>query len=301
MSRHVLVTGAASGIGLEVARRFAALGDRVTLVDHRAEALEVAAVSVGAAAAGSGAAGSVGAVGAVGSAGALGSAGSAGAVGSAGSAGSADACVGTVVADLRDPDAPSRVVTEAWALAPVDVLVNAAGVYPATPFLELDAATWDAVQDVNVRAPLLATVTLGRLATAAGGTPSVVNITSGAALRARPGAAPYSTSKAALEMVTRASALELGAAGIRVNAVAPGFVVVDSAVNRVSEEYAAAVSPNPLGRTGEPSDIAKAVVWLADPEQSGWVTGTILRVDGGSSTGAHTLPLSTAPREDVTA
>ncbi|MFJ3383171.1 MULTISPECIES: SDR family NAD(P)-dependent oxidoreductase [unclassified Curtobacterium] len=259
MTRHVLVTGAASGIGLAVAQRFAALGDRLTLVDHRADALDAAAGSIG-----------------------------------------STEAVGTIVADLRDRDAPTRAVTTAWEQAPVDVLVNAAGVYPATPFLELDATTWDAVQDVNVRAPLLATVALGRLAGAAGRTPTVVNITSGAALRARPGAAPYSTSKAALEMVTRASALELGAAGIRVNAVAPGFVVVDSDVNRVSDEYAAAVSPNPLGRPGEPSDIAKAVVWLADPEQSGWVTGTILRVDGGSSTGAHTLPLSTT-REEVTA
>lgn len=258
MTRHVLVTGAASGIGLAVARSFAALGDRLTLVDHRADALDEAAASIG--------------------------------------AGS------PVVADLRDPNVPARAVTAAWEQAPVDVLVNAAGVYPATPFLELDAATWDSVQDVNVRAPLLATVALGRLATGAGRTPTVVNITSGAALRARPGAAPYSTSKAALEMVTRASALELGAAGIRVNAVAPGFVVVDSEVNRVSDEYAAAVSPNPLGRSGDPSDIAKAVVWLADPEQSGWVTGTILRVDGGSSTGAHTLPLSSSSiREEVSA
>lgn len=261
MTRHVLVTGAASGIGLAVARSFAALGDRLTLVDHRADALAAAAGSIG-----------------------------------------STEAVGTVAADLRDPDAPTRAVTAAWEQAPVDVLVNAAGVYPATPFLELDAATWDSVQDVNVRAPLLATVALGRLATRVGRTPTVVNISSGAALRARPGAAPYSTSKAALEMVTRASALELGAAGIRVNAVAPGFVVVDSEVNRVSDEYAAAVSPNPLGRPGDPSDIAKAVVWLADPEQSGWVTGTILRVDGGSSTGAHNLPLSSSTtREEVSA
>jgi NAD(P)-dependent dehydrogenase (short-subunit alcohol dehydrogenase family) len=186
------------------------------------------------------------------------------------------------------------VVQAAWEKAPVDVLVNSAGVYPATPFLDLNAATWDAVQHLNVRAPLLATVALARLATAAGRAPVIVNISSGAALRARPGAAPYSSSKAALEMVTRASALELGAYGIRVNAVAPGFVTVDSDANPVTEEYAAAVSPNPLGRRGQPDDIARAVLWLCSDEAD-WVTGEVLRVDGGASTGAMNLPLHWTP------
>src|SRR5699024_5219569 len=95
------------------------------------------------------------------------------------------------------------------------------------------------------------------------GLPAIVNISSGAALRARPGAAPYSTSKAAIEMLTRASALELGEFGIRVNAVAPGFVVVDSELNRLTDEYVDAVSVNPLGRKGRPDDIARAALWLA--------------------------------------
>jgi NAD(P)-dependent dehydrogenase (short-subunit alcohol dehydrogenase family) len=246
-------------------------------VDFRAEELEAARERVAGAGAGAGSGVGVGS-----------GAGSGVGVGSG-------SVVRTIVADLRDPVSPERVVAEAWSAAPVDVLVNAAGVYPATPFAELDATTWDAVQAVNVRAPLLATVALGNLAVAAGRTPCVVNISSGAALRARPGAAPYSTSKAALEMVTRASALELGPAGIRVNAVAPGFVTVDSTINAVTPEYADAVSANPLGRRGAPSDIAEAVFWLADPDAAGWVTGTVLRVDGGSSTGAHTLPLSSGP------
>jgi NAD(P)-dependent dehydrogenase (short-subunit alcohol dehydrogenase family) len=199
--------------------------------------------------------------------------------------------LGTIEADLRDADAPARVIGDAWAAAPIDVLVNAAGVYPATPFLELDAVTWDSVLDLNLRAPLLTTVELGKRAITAGRKPVVVNISSGAALRARPGAAPYSTSKAALEMATRAAALELGPHGIRVNAVSPGFVAVGSDVNRVTDEYASAVSPNPLGRVGEPDDIARAVFWIA-ADDANWVTGTVLRVDGGSSTGAMGLPLS---------
>jgi NAD(P)-dependent dehydrogenase (short-subunit alcohol dehydrogenase family) len=95
-------------------------------------------------------------------------------------------------------------------------------------------------------------------------------------------------------MATRASALELGPLGIRVNAVAPGFVTVDSEANPVTEEYAAAVSPNPLGRRGRPDDIANAVLWLCS-DAAEWITGEVLRVDGGASTGAMNLPLHWAP------
>ncbi|WIX99117.1 SDR family oxidoreductase [Amycolatopsis mongoliensis] len=189
--------------------------------------------------------------------------------------------------DLADADYAEGLVERA---GPVDVLVNAAGIYPATPLLEMTAAIWDRVQDVNVRAALLTTVAFGKSHAAAGTSGSVVNISSGAATRARPGAAHYATSKAALEMVTKACAVELGPHGIRVNAVSPGFVTVDSDANPVTEAYAAAVSVNPLGRRGEPREIADAVFWLAGPE-AGWITGAVLRVDGGSTAGAAGLPL----------
>jgi NAD(P)-dependent dehydrogenase (short-subunit alcohol dehydrogenase family) len=185
--------------------------------------------------------------------------------------------------DLADADHASGLVARAGA---VDVLVNAAGIYPATPLLEMTAAAWDRVQDVNVRAALLTTVAFGQ----SGRPGAVVNISSGAATRARPGAAHYATSKAALEMLTKACAVELGGLGIRVNAVSPGFVTVDSDANPVTEAYAAAVSVNPLGRRGEPREIADAVFWLAGPE-AGWITGAILRVDGGSTAGTAGLPL----------
>ncbi|MBT1003521.1 SDR family oxidoreductase [Paenarthrobacter sp. DKR-5] len=255
MNRHIVITGAGSGIGRQIALRFAEHGGTLTLVDFRGDAAATVAAE----------AKELGA-----------------------------SAVHVHTTDLRDPEAPAEAIAEAWATAPVDVLVNSAGVYPATPFLELNAATWDAVQHLNVRAPLLTTVALARLACESGCKPVVVNISSGAALRARPGAAPYATSKAALEMVTRASALELGRLGIRVNAVAPGFVTVDSEANPVTEEYASAVSANPLGRRGRPDDIAKAVLWLCSDEAE-WVTGEVLRVDGGASTGAMNLPLHWTP------
>lgn len=194
-----------------------------------------------------------------------------------------------VTVDLADADAAEEAVERAWAREPVDVLVNAAGIYPSVDMVDVGARRWDRVFALNVRAPVLVTAAFARLAMAAGRTGSVVNISSGAALRSRPGGGPYASSKAALEMATRATALELGPHGIRVNAVSPGFIAVDSECNPVAEDYAAAVSVNPLGRPGEPADVARAVRWLAGPDAS-WITGEILRVDGGSNAGAAHLP-----------
>lgn len=252
MRRHVLVTGAATGIGAGVCRAFAALGEQVTGVDLRGAILEE----------------ELGAI-------------------------ARDHRVPTagIVCDLADAVAAERLVDEAWERqGPIDVLVNAAGMYPATPFLAMTAEAWDRVQRVNVRAPMLLTVAFGRRVVHAGRSGCVVNISSGAAQRARPGAAHYCTSKAAVEMLTRTAAIELGGYGIRVNAVSPGFVEVHSAVNPVTEAYAAAVSINPLGRRGRPDDIASAVVWLAS-EAASWVTGSVVRVDGGSGAGTTALPL----------
>ncbi|KAA9156673.1 SDR family oxidoreductase [Amycolatopsis acidicola] len=199
--------------------------------------------------------------------------------------------VAEIPGDLADASFAEGLVAQA---GPLDVLVNAAGIYPATPLLEMTAQAWDRVQDVNVRAAMLTTVAFGRQ----GRQGSVVNISSGAATRARPGASHYATSKAALEMLTKACAVELGERGVRVNAVSPGFVTVDSAANPVTEDYAAAVSVNPLGRRGLPADIAEAAFWLAG-EQAGWITGAVLRVDGGSTAGAPSLPLHWSGHTDV--
>ena len=120
----------------------------------------------------------------------------------------------------------------------------------------------------------------------------IVNITSGAALRARPGAAHYSTSKAALEMLTRAFALEMAPYHIHVNGVSPGFFDVSSGVNRISRDYVEAlVRTIPWGEAGQPADIAEAVLFLCGRGAS-YITGEILRVDGGYSTGTNSLPLS---------
>jgi len=243
--RHILVTGAASGIGRAVAEVFHQDGAVLSLVDIDPDGLRAVAERLG-----------------------------------------AHACV----ADLTGPAAPEEAVAHCWeTTGPVDVLVNAAGLYPSLDMLELRAPDWDRVFALNTRAPALATAELARRAVAAGRPASVVNISSGAALRSRPGGGPYAASKAALELATRAAALELGEHGIRVNAVSPGFIAVDSACNPVAPAYAAAASGNPLGRPGTPADIAAAVRWISGTEAA-WITGEVLRVDGGSSTGVRDLP-----------
>ncbi|MGD0554206.1 MAG: SDR family oxidoreductase [Streptosporangiaceae bacterium] len=149
-----------------------------------------------------------------------------------------------IVGDLGDAAFPGYAVDTAWAISPVDALVNAAGIYPAIGFLELTAQSWDRVQHVNVRAPVLA---------------------------------------------TQASAVELGSLGIRVNAVAPGFIDVASAVNPVTDEYADAVRQSVLPGRGTPEDVAGAVRFLLS-DQARWISGVVLSVDGGSSAGTSRLP-----------
>lgn len=250
--RHVLVTGAANGIGAMTCRLFTQRGDRCTGVDLRSP---------------------------------FGSPERDRTVGIP-----ADTPDQFVVGDLADTSFAERVVPYVWEeWGPIDVAVLAAGVYPAIEFLDLTAEAWDHVQAVNVRSVMQVTRSLAQLAIAARTTVSIINVSSGAAQRARPGAAHYAASKAALEMLTRSAAIELGQFGIRVNAVSPGFVDVASAVNPVTEAYAAAVSINPLGRRGRPEDIASAIYWLAGGDAS-WVTGTVLRVDGGASAGTTVLP-----------
>jgi NAD(P)-dependent dehydrogenase (short-subunit alcohol dehydrogenase family) len=246
----VLVTGAASGIGLAVAQAYAAEGAWVVAVDMRPAALDALSATW-------------------------------------------SGPLLTQVADVRRAEQVERALDEAFAWAPhLSILINAAGIYPSHPLLEMDEADWDAVLDTNLKGPFLVSRGFARRLRALRRAGNIVNITSGSAKRARMGAAHYATSKAGLNMLTKAMALELAPVGIRVNAVSPGFVDVDSDINRVSEAYRAAITRGiPLGRAGRPDDIAHGVLFLTDPASS-WITGTVLEIDGGSGTGNSLLPES---------
>ena len=180
-----------------------------------------------------------------------------------------------VSGDVSDPHAGERLVREAVAaLGRLDVLVNNAGVTVRKPALELDADDFDRIFGVDVKgAFFLALAAAKRMREQGGG--SIVNVTSVHEHVPRPGLALYAGAKAALGMITRSLALELGPEGIRVNAVAPGAIATER-----NEEAQALAGEIPLGRAGEPAEVAAVVSFLAS-EQASYVTGASYLVDGG--------------------
>jgi len=182
-------------------------------------------------------------------------------------------------------------------LGPVDVLVNAHGISPNRRLLDADEDEWDRTFAVNARGTMLTCRAVGRQMVERGSRGAIVNVSSGAATSARLGAAGYCGSKAAINMLTQALAIELGPHGIRVNAVSPGLVT-DAALRSddpsLTPYMKLMLDMTPLGRTGAPSDIAEVVVFVAS-ERNAWMTGSIVEVSGGSHTGRPHVPLPRPP------
>ena len=166
-----------------------------------------------------------------------------------------------------------------------DLLVNNAGVYPSGFLLDIDAAEWDRIMDLNVRVPFLLTQLVAKQIIAAGRGGAVVNISSGAAHRMRRSVVPYCLSKTALDRLTKGYALELAQFGIRVNAVEPGFAAGSTSSPLTDEHVRQTLAGIPLGRASGPEDAAAAVLFLCSPAAS-YITGTSVAVDGGNSIGS---------------
>jgi NAD(P)-dependent dehydrogenase (short-subunit alcohol dehydrogenase family) len=180
-----------------------------------------------------------------------------------------------VRADLSESSEALRLAQEA---GDVDILVNNAGQPWFGPTEELDADTLDQLFATNVQAPyLLVTVLAPKMV--ARGSGVIVNIASRAGTRGRPDAAAYGATKAALTSFARSWAAEYGPAGIRVNAISPGPIYTNAATR---EQFDAWGKTTPLGRAGEPREIAEAIGFLASPRAS-YITGTNIAVDGGST------------------
>jgi NAD(P)-dependent dehydrogenase (short-subunit alcohol dehydrogenase family) len=238
-----LVTGASGGLGLHFARTLAAAGARVALAARRREQLEANVAAI---------------------------------------AGAGPEAV-AVAMDVTDPGSVERAVAEVAERfgGPATVVVNNSGVTASETALDLDPADWDKVMDTNVKgAWLVARAAARRMIDAKVGG-SVVNVASILGFRVAGRVAPYAASKAALVQLTRALALEWARYGIRVNAIAPGYVETD--INRdffASDPGKALVARIPQRRLGRPGDLDGALLLLAS-DASAYMTGSAVVVDGG--------------------
>jgi 3-oxoacyl-[acyl-carrier protein] reductase len=242
VGKVAVVTGASKGIGATIARRLAADG---------------AAVVVNYSASKSGAERVVGAI--------------------KKNGGTAVA----VQADLSKPDDVKRLFAEIKKqFAKIDILVNNAGVYEFGALGNITPEHFHKMFDLNVLGLLLASQRAVELMESGG---SIINISSVAADAAPPSFSVYSATKAAVDAVTRSLAQELGPQGIRVNSVNPGMVETEGThtLGIVESEFRSQTElQTPLGRIGQPEDIAPVVAFLAS-DDAGWITGEALFVSGG--------------------
>jgi 3-oxoacyl-[acyl-carrier protein] reductase len=187
-----------------------------------------------------------------------------------------------VKGDVARLDEVEQMIEAGTALGGIDILVNNAGIFPRVEFLDMSAAQWDEVLNVNLKGTFFCTQAAARQMVARGQGGAVINLASGAAFRSSPRGVHYVSSKAGIVGFTRAAALELARYRIRVNAVAPG--TTDTAQPRygMSEEELQAVGQQvPLGRMAQPEDIAHLAIFLASEEAS-HITGQTMHVNGGS-------------------
>jgi len=241
----VVVTGASSGIGRATAVRFAREGASVLAVGRTAKALEDVAQEL---------------------------------------RGTPGACH-PFEANVTAAGAPDAIVSAAVsAFGGITTIVNAAGIIASGTIENTNDEAWDDMLDVNLRAPFrLMRAAMPHLARAKG---SIVNVSSVTGLRAFPGVLAYCVSKAGLDQLTRCAALEMAPYGVRVNAVNPGVTVSNlhrrSGMNE--EAYAAFLErskqTHPLGRAGQPDEIAD-LIWFLASDRSGWITGETISIDGG--------------------
>jgi NAD(P)-dependent dehydrogenase (short-subunit alcohol dehydrogenase family) len=244
--RTALVTGAASGIGRAIARRLAADGAAVGVLDLDAAGAGAVAAEIES-------------------------------QGGKGLALVADVSVGAAV-----QEAVARVRA---ALGPLHILVNNAGICSFLPFVDLDEAEWDRMFAVHVKGAFHCTkAVLPDLIAAGWG--RVVNVSSVGGIKGAPALTHYAAAKAALVGFTRALATEVGVHGVTVNAIAPGLVdtplLVRSRMPATIRTTQAAELP--VRRIGVPDDIAAACAYLVSPE-AGYVTGQVLSPNGGGHTG----------------
>ncbi|MFC4596628.1 SDR family oxidoreductase [Cohnella hongkongensis] len=170
---------------------------------------------------------------------------------------------------------------EAWT-GGADILLNCPGVNSATPFFDITEEEWDRIIDVNAKSVMLACQVFGRHMVDRGRGGSIINLSSASSSTPLSRVFAYSASKAAVNNMTQFLAREFAPARVRVNAIMPGFFpAVQNRAILSEERIASIMAHTPMKRFGEPAELQGAVVYLASERASGFVTGSLLRVDGG--------------------
>jgi len=185
-----------------------------------------------------------------------------------------------VAGNVGDPEEARAIVERAESeLGDLDILVNNAGITRDTLIARMSDEDWDEVIATNLSAAFYTCRAVSRkmLRRRSG---SIVNMTSYVGLHGNPGQANYAATKAGLIGLTKSLAKELGNRGVRVNAVAPGYITTDITSGLSDEIRDFLLAATPLGRLGEPRDVARAVRFLSSDEAA-FITGEVLLVDGG--------------------
>ena len=167
-------------------------------------------------------------------------------------------------------------------LGPVDILVNAAGINSSTPFFELGLEEWHRVLDTNLTSVLITSQVFGKAMVDRGRGGTIINFSSASSEIPLSRVLAYSASKAGVNILTRYLARELAPHRIRVNAIVPGFFPAEQNRRLLDESRIEAILRNtPMGRLGEAEELVGTMIWLASERASGFVTGALVRVDGG--------------------
>lgn len=248
-----IVTGASAGIGLACARRFAQEGAKVVLADINADRGEVAVAAL--------------------------------------KDEGREALF--VPCDVGDKAQVDRLIADAVdAFGRVDVMVANAGVVHGCDFLDLAEEDFDRVLRVNLKGVFLCGQAAARQMVAQGGGGTIINMSSINAVVAIPTITPYVVAKGGVNQLTKTMALALADHGIRVNAIGPGSIMTEvlQAVNSDAAARARILSRTPMGRVGEPEEIAGVAVFLAS-EDASYVTGQCIYADGGRLALNYTVPV----------
>lgn len=239
-NKTAVVTGGTRGIGFAITRKFLEHGAKVALLGSRAETVDKAKAEL-------------------------------------------KEFGGSVIGfwpDLCDPEEVAATFAQVrQAFGSLDILANNAGISSATPFEKISMDEFRKVMRLNVEAPFVCSQAAVRIMKEQGGG-VIINTSSMVSKFGQTAGVPYPMSKYAVNGMTVSLARELGRHNIRVNAVAPGVTMTDMVAALPKETVDRIASAIPLGRTGEPDDVASAYVYLAS-DLASFVTGTILNVDGG--------------------